>query len=228
MSINITIKYGGDGTTSQVNDVPSSCTIGKLKKIVAQINKMENSTSIRLVQRGKILQDTQKIESLYLNNQNSLTIYATGIPGKVHKVKSPEIQLRSPGQLNTPLNLQNQKEPFIDRIKNFANQNRRGLIMALSLVVLTFALAFAGIDREATKIPRPKTYLSNGIQSLIKGQISLGGALLLIMIALFFIWILYIIKRVGINVFLKCIILFFKSLLPTFDVESFRNENNLR
>lgn len=227
MNLNITIKYGGDGTTSQVNDVPSSCTIGKLKKIVAQINKMENTTPIRLVQRGKILQDAQKIENLYLNNQNSLTIYATGIPGKVHKTESPEIQLRSPGQLNTPFNPQAQKETIFNKLKNFANENQRGLIMALSLIVLTFALAFAGIDRDSKKMPRPTTYFPNVIQSLAKGQISKGGAILLGIAALIIFWILHIIKRVGISVFMNCVILFFKSILPTFDVESFRNNNNL-
>lgn len=225
MNLNITIKYGGDGTTSQINDVPSSCTISKLKKIVAQINKMENSTSIRLVQRGKILQDTQKIENLYLNNQNSLTIYATGIPGKVHKTETPQINLRSPGQLNTPLNIQNPKVSFVEKIKNFANENKKGLIMLGVILVLTIALALAGLNSDATRIPRPKTRLPN--ISLTKGEIDKGGMFLLTIILLFIVWLAYTIKRVGVQTVLNCILLFFKSLLPTFDVASFRREHDL-
>ncbi|KAK8886709.1 hypothetical protein M9Y10_042176 [Tritrichomonas musculus] len=234
MNLNITIKYGGDGSTSQINDVPSACTISKLKKIVAQINKMENTVPIRLVQRGMILLDNQKIGDLYLNNEKSLTIYATGIPGKIHKSTSSNVNLRTPGQLNTPIvnnnanDLQNQKPPIVDRVKDFINQNKKGLIMSISIIILTFSLAYAGIERNGTKIPRPKTYFSSGIHSLMNGQISKEGSLLIFGAVLFLVWIAYIIKKIGFDSFKKCTILFFLSLLPNFDVESFRNEHNLR
>jgi hypothetical protein len=77
--LRVTIVYAADRSTSTINRVPASCSIAKLKTLVARMNSMDSELSIRVVLRGSILRDSDLLRDFIEASDTELTLYLTGI-----------------------------------------------------------------------------------------------------------------------------------------------------
>ncbi|OHT16520.1 hypothetical protein TRFO_13097 [Tritrichomonas foetus] len=216
MTVTLNIKYAGDGSSALINAVPSDSTIEKTKKLIAKANKMTSVESIRIIQRGKILYDDQKLENLIPGPNNTIVLYVTGIPGKVHKPitnnnNQQNIQFRA-GNIFNPI----KRRSLVNELKNKIIENQKGLLMLGALVIGTLAFAFMSLERSSTRFPNSsnKPESMSRLTKLLISVVVFGGVA----------FGLALINRVEISVIKKCAVLFFMSILPTFDVEAFMRE----
>lgn len=84
MNTTLRIIYAGDHSSSTIEQVETTCTIQQVKRMVAKMNRMQSSTTIRVVQKGRILANETTIGELLLDTDNQVTLYVTGIPTKTH------------------------------------------------------------------------------------------------------------------------------------------------
>lgn len=225
MKVTINLKYAGDGSVNYLKDVPSDCTILQLKAIVAKMNKMETTDSIRLVQRGKILENDQQIGSLYLKNNNEMTIYAAGIPGKVHKKAEP-IETRQGVRPTTPI--PNNTRLFIRKANEFLEEHKKGILMIIIIMSLTLLLAIFSVSTISADMPKRQVPgFFNDIKALFHGEFRFRAILKLLLLIMPIILMHRIVKKAGAQVVINCTLLFFKSLMPTFDVNDFRASHNV-
>jgi hypothetical protein len=95
MNATVRVIYAADRTTSQIDNVPRSATIGAVKEAIAALNhlRISHSGMIRLVQHGQILDDSEILSSLSFVDGSRLDLYATGIPTRVHTSPTAVVDL---------------------------------------------------------------------------------------------------------------------------------------
>jgi hypothetical protein len=197
MTLTVQVIYGADRSTSRIDSVPPTTPLLILKQMLAKINQMATPDSIRLVQRGVILDDDQLLSSLSLSGNSLVTIYATGIPTKVQPGRAAHGTVTGRPSAKT----------FVKRHKVLIGV--AGLIAIFGAVVL---LALADV------LPMPAVRLSESSSSRWPLSIALASVGGLIALCL---W------KLGPNQCLDIVKLYATTALPMFDVEAFKREHNI-
>lgn len=204
MSVTVKVIYAADRSTSKIMDVPNSCTIETLRKRVGKINGQDNMDPIRLVQRGRVLQNSDTVGSLLVSEDATVVIYATGITKKVRKEKQfPQLQLRNQNQINaSPWKRPSKILPVLALIGIFA------VICFLSYASLT-----------------PNEQMENKVTKSInwnKHNIILATSIIGI-IGFVVVWLV----RIDTKRLIEYGKMFVMTMLPNFDMEAFKREHGI-
>jgi hypothetical protein len=87
MTVTVQIIYAADRTTSYIDKVPRKSTIATVKKLIAKMYRPGTCDSLRLIQCGEVLDDSQTLSTLSFSDDSSIVLYATGVPTKVQEVR---------------------------------------------------------------------------------------------------------------------------------------------
>jgi hypothetical protein len=199
MSVTVQVIYAADRTTSRIENVPISSPISTVKNLIAKINRLGSSDSIRLVQRGQVLDDSQILSGLSISDGSSVIVYATGIPTKV--------QARRPVARAVPE--RRSAKTFVKNHKVLVGIC--GLILILGSGIL---LALA----EVVKIP---AILTSDSDSLMGGYGLLVAVLVIAAIAGYGWW------KAGTEKCLALVKLYAVTALPNFDVDQFKRDHHI-
>ncbi|EAY14698.1 hypothetical protein TVAG_038040 [Trichomonas vaginalis G3] len=227
MSVTLTIKYPGVATPQNLKNVDYSTTIEKLKKVLIKINKSDVPLdAIKVVHKGRILQNDNTVGDLTVDEGQTSTIFVTGIKPPVAQPKPaapqepqakpvlPEVPPPQPLPQMQPQPAQNPLPQFQQNL--FAQQNnnapRQGNIfekyssllgLALSIIVIfaIFTFVFLSISKN------------NAVSTVIT---------LVIVVAFF----AYLFRNVRwtIPMVSKCLMHFFLSLTPFWNLQQFMAE----
>lgn len=204
MNIDVIIVYAKDKSSTKINSVPLSCPISKIKDIIMKVNKMSSSNTIRVVYRGKILQDELLLSNIVTNEQKEITLYASGVT-----------------ILNSKSQIQNTKDN--SKEKKTGNSKKK-----LNLVILFFLLSFVYfisfmiiklVYFDPTKYGFQDVKLQCSQKSVFYGIIFFD-----VLISIFFIFLSI---RVNFISFFRYAYLFLISFLPFFDINEYRREHRL-
>lgn len=204
MSVSLKVVYAADKSTSQITEVPNSCTIGILKKRIGKINGQENTDPIRLVQRGRVLQDYETVGSLLVSENTTVVIFATGITKKIRKQRQlPPQELRNQNHINaSPWKSPSKILPVLALIGIFA------VIAFLSYAQLT---PNENVGGKVTKL------VNWNKQNIILATSIIGLAGFIIA------WLV----KLDSKKLVEYGKMFVMTLLPTFDMEAFKREHGI-
>ena len=208
MNFTLYLKYAGDGSTSQVKSISVETTILSLKQVIAQQNKMNDISTIKVVQRGEILRDTQVLKDLFLNSDGSMTLYVAGIPSKIKKDdQTVEMKFRQGGMFSKYT-----RKNLIYYIKKHKN-GIFGLLILIGLAV--------GIGIATANSSTQMEMLGMSLEGKSYGFCYLFISVLVVLL------ISKICYKASARAILDGTILFIKSSLPTFDTKAFLASNGV-
>lgn len=208
----VRIIYANDRTVSKLNHVPGSCKIKQLKYIVAKINKMISADPIRLIYKGRILQNEDTLHKIVgeLPVPQSVSIHAACV---TRPEQRPVTQIPNP----------------VKRTQNVDIPAEKGdlgmLLVALSVVigiVMGISVASLLIDPSTYGVKNDNLQLEVTSKAAIFGIIFIFGLLMSLIVILKTICTVF----QG-NTWVASLREFFMSMLPFWDGKKFLNDHGL-
>lgn len=193
MEYTVEIVYAGDRSSSIIEKAPTTTTIGRLKKMIQKLNSMNNASSIRVVQCGRILEDEVALGSLQLSEDGKIRVYVTGIPTKVARFRG-----HRPIQLTNPVQRRLRDSPLV------------GVGMLVCAVAVVVAFAYFSVKSQTG----PNMFPERSSPKRTRRMIFVGMTLMLLGLVLAFAQ-----KSAKVR---EATVVFFESALPTFDLQEFR------
>lgn len=136
----VNVIYAGDRSSSLISDVPTTATVGRIKKMIQKINQMTNPDSIKIVQVGKILDDDVTIGSLQVSENQQIKLFVSGVPGKFKRFRAGiPAELRGNVQVRHGRSL---------------GPKLAGAIMLVAIIGWVVALAYWAAQGEAIRFTR--------------------------------------------------------------------------
>lgn len=255
MSVSVIVKYPGIEETSRLDNVPYTCTLQKLKKIIIKLNKFEGDPSkVLLVRNGSVLKnDEQTVGDLPLDDENSTSIFVTGIKSRIKQQPIPEeppVEETNEVQQEAP-RPQIPIQPQWNNLNNVNQGPRRGrngisgLVSTRNFIIACICLfAFSGLliafiyrKKVIGKTPEQKKaehaekiareFKKKLTQKPDYGKQSHYGPYIgIALVLLFFVRALMNVKWT-LNLAMDSVVVFFKSLLPTWNGNAFANEHQI-
>lgn len=203
MQVCLNVIYGSDRSQSKIENVPTTCDIKGIKEIIQKINKMSGIETIKIVQRGEILDNNRTLNTLVSDGNNQITVYATGIPNKTRKRTSS----------NNEQNLR--KENIYEKIKGKIKTKQTLKVLGMCLGIIGITVYFAVMSTKSDNvIPIAKIPVRSFLMFLAS----------LFIIGIFIAY--QALKKGDLSLLKKCAINFVKVLLPNFNMNNFKEENN--
>ena len=245
MSVTLTIKYPGKNETLTLENVPYTANISKIKKMIIKANHFEGDPEkVNIVNHGKILRPDDTIGSLPLDGEQQITLFAVGIQSRFKSNSEPVSQAKQQNEQNEekeqnednhPHNIppvhnnftnQNQPQPHRNpfargrtladgpkKQRNFSMSNVVNILIIL-VVLLGFSAAFVSMFLRKGGNP------FSSAQSQITKSHSSPISIFFKYFTLIFVLLLFIIPMTRIHwtidLFKTVVVVFFKSILPSF------------
>ena len=220
MSATVIIKYTGETETSKIENVPYTCTIEKLKRSILKINQCLENNNLKLVNKGRILNNNEEtVGNLYLEEGQQIIVYAVGIK-KFKPVLPQEAQIQPPRAEIPAFRPQNPQIRNNNQMNQLKLMMKIVIILSLVMGILAGALILLNdedMKDEFKKLPKLKIRA----KPLIIGVLVISSIILL--------YYIFIHKNnIQSPMIQQCLKVFFKLMLPTWDMEQFKRENGVQ
>jgi hypothetical protein len=199
MTVTVKVIYAADRSFSEVEGIPTTSTVGKLKELIARINKMSSTDPIRLVQGGIVLDNATRIGALTQSgNARPVVVYATGVANKARPAAGPPGAAR---QMN---------------LRGFYATHKTLVQGLVGLVLL-----LGGVCLLALWSLKPAVHVRSASHGVLKLFIGVAVALVIGVIGI------GRLCKWNPPLILECAKMYGLSLIPTFDVAKFKADHQI-
>ncbi|OHT01173.1 hypothetical protein TRFO_32112 [Tritrichomonas foetus] len=214
-----------DKTQAKIANVKPDCPISTIKKYIQTSNKMESPDTIKIIQNGKILSDTDTIDQLIRTKNSTILLFVSGVPSKTRnhfsKTDSENAPKTNKKDKTKRRRERNHRHKRI-RKRKFQYFPIKLFIFLVLFIVLTNAVVLVlFLDYSDLGMPYYPS-LSAQIKDIpLTGYIIVRttfGIFKMYLICL----VIQILRKIHFN-----FVLFFQTLLPWFNTEEFLTEHGV-
>lgn len=187
-----------DHSSRTISGVPPTCSVARVKELLAQIEPGASLDRLRLVFAGRILRDDETVGALGAPGDSRISIVVTGLPAR-----APSPAAEAPPE----------SPPAPPRLWFGC-----WIALAIHTFVIAGTLLLIYVDPHPSDFP-PTIELTVPMQALVMTFIAL---VLLAIGGLAFLD--YILGRINLEIIRECVRMFFVCMNPFWDVKSFREK----